>query len=54
MLAEIRQADRQVKSGHYIKHEDMKVWLLSWGTNRELPPAKCVCGKNHDDEGPCH
>jgi len=24
MLAEIRQADRQVKSGHYIKHQDMK------------------------------
>ena len=53
MLAEIRQADRQVKSGHYIKHQDMKSWLLSWGTNRELPPPKCVCGKNHDDQGLC-
>jgi len=50
MLAELRQADRQVKSGHYVKHEDMKAWLLSWGTNRELPPPKCVCGKQHDDE----
>jgi predicted transcriptional regulator len=50
MLAEIRQADREVKSGHYIKHEDMKAWLLSWGTNRELPPPKCACGKQHDDE----
>ncbi len=54
MLAEIRQADGQVKSGHYIKHENMKAWLLSWGTNRELPPPKCVCGRNHDDEGLCH
>src|SRR3989441_8691207 len=53
MLAETRQADRQVKSGHYIRHEDMKAWLLSWGTNRELPPPKCACGKNHDDEGLC-
>jgi predicted transcriptional regulator len=53
MLAEVRQADRQVNSGHYISHEDMKAWLLSWGTDRELPPAKCVCGKNHDDEGLC-
>jgi len=53
MLAEIRQADRQAKSGHYIKHEDMKAWLLSWGTNRELPPPKCVCRNNHDDEGLC-
>jgi predicted transcriptional regulator len=50
MLAEFRQADRQVKSGHYINHDDMKAWLLSWGTNRELPPPKCICGKNHDAE----
>jgi predicted transcriptional regulator len=53
MRAEIRQADRQVKSGHYIKHEDMKAWLLSWGTDRELPPPKCVCGEHHDDEALC-
>ncbi|MBI3644688.1 MAG: ribbon-helix-helix protein, CopG family [Acidobacteriales bacterium] len=53
MLAEIRQSDRQVKSGHYIRHEDMKAWLLSWGTDRELPPPKCVCGKTHDDKAPC-
>jgi len=53
LLAEFRQAERQVKSGHYIKHEDMKAWLLSWGTESELPPPKCVCGKNHDDEGLC-
>ena len=53
MLAEIRQADRQIKSGHYIKHEDMKAWLLSWGTERELPPPKCICGKEHDDEELC-
>ena len=52
MLAEMRQADRQVKSGHYIRHEDMKAWLLSWGTDRELPPPKCVCGKVHADEPP--
>jgi predicted transcriptional regulator len=49
MLAEIRRADREVASGHYIKHEDMKAWLLSWGTDRELPPPKCVCGKNHNE-----
>src|ERR1700733_14922808 len=49
MLAEIRQADAQVKSGHYIRHDDMKAWLLSWGTNRETPPPKCACGKHHDD-----
>ena len=53
LLAEIRQADRQVKAGHYIKHEDMKAWLLSWGTDHELPPPKCACGKHHDDEELC-
>lgn len=53
LLAEIRQADRQLKAGHYIKHEDMKAWLLSWGTDRELPPPKCVCGKRQDDETLC-
>ena len=49
MRAEIRQADRQVKAGHYVRHADMKAWLLSWGTSRELPPPKCICGKAHDD-----
>ena len=49
IVAEIRQGDRQVKSGHYVKHEDMKAWLLSWGTEHELPPPKCICGKEHDE-----
>ncbi|SPE44057.1 conserved hypothetical protein [Candidatus Sulfotelmatobacter sp. SbA7] len=53
MLAEIRQADRQVKSGHYIRNDDMKAWLLSWGTDHELPPPKCACGKSHNDEELC-
>ena len=50
MLAEIRLADRQVKSGHYIPREAMKAWLLSWGNNRALPPPRCVCAKVHHDE----
>ena len=50
MLTEVRRSDRQVKSGHYIRHEDMKAWLLSWGTKHELPPPKCVCGRRHSDE----
>jgi predicted transcriptional regulator len=53
MLAEVRQADRQIKSGHYIKNEDMKAWLLSWGTEHELTVPKCACGKEHDDEALC-
>jgi RHH-type transcriptional regulator, rel operon repressor / antitoxin RelB len=53
LQAEMRRADRQVKSGHYVKHEDMKAWLLSWGTDRELPLPKCACGKAHNDESEC-
>jgi RHH-type transcriptional regulator, rel operon repressor / antitoxin RelB len=49
MLAEIRDADREVKSGHYVRHEDMRAWLLSWGTDRELPPPRCACGAEHED-----
>ena len=47
LLAEVRQADDQVTAGHYIKDEDMKAWLLSWGTDNELPLPKCACGKQH-------
>src|SRR5208337_4459611 len=49
MLGEIREAEGEMKSGHYVRHEDMKAWLLSWGTDRELPPPKCACGKRNDD-----
>ncbi len=57
MLAEVRPADRQAQSGHYVKNEDMKAWLLSWGTDRELLAPKCACsrvhGKDDDDEALC-
>lgn len=47
LRAELRDAEQDVRSGHYVRHEDMKAWLLSWGTKDELPPPRCVCGKNH-------
>ena len=50
LLAELRRAERDVDGGHYVRDEDMKAWLLSWGTDHELPPPKCVCGQDHDDE----
>jgi RHH-type transcriptional regulator, rel operon repressor / antitoxin RelB len=53
MLAEIRHGERQIKSGHYVNHEEMKAWLLSWGTDKELPPPKCACGRSHDKEDLC-
>lgn len=47
LRAELRDAEQDVRSGHYVRHEDMKAWLLSWGTKDELPPPRCVCEKNH-------
>jgi hypothetical protein len=49
MLAEVAQAERQLDAGHYIRHDDVKAWLLSCGTDHELPPPKCVCGEEHDE-----
>jgi hypothetical protein len=51
-FADLDEADRLVKSGHHIRHEDMKAWLLSWGTDHELPLPKCVCGAEHGDKPP--
>jgi predicted transcriptional regulator len=48
MLADIRRGERQMDAGHYVRNEDVKAWLLSWGTEHELPPPRCVCGKCHD------
>jgi predicted transcriptional regulator len=45
LMAEVGQANRQLKAGHYIRNEDVKAWLLSWGTRHELPIPRCVCGK---------
>ena len=53
LLAEVRQSDRQIEAGHYVPHDKMKAWLLSWGTDKELPLPKCACGKSHDDETLC-
>ena len=50
LLAELREADADVVAGHYIPHDSMKAWLLSWGTKNELPPPVCICGKMHDDK----
>ncbi len=50
LQSELRLAERETAGGHYVRDEDMKAWLLSWGTKHELPPPKCACGKRHDDE----
>jgi predicted transcriptional regulator len=48
--AEIGEALRDADSGHHVPHEAMKAWLLSWGTDHELPPPRCICGSLHDED----
>jgi predicted transcriptional regulator len=47
----IRRGFAEIEAGHYIPHEAMKAWLLSLGSERELPAPQCVCGKSHDEPG---
>jgi len=47
-LESVRRGFEELETGHYIEHEAMKAWLLSLGSEHELPPPKCVRGKAHD------
>ncbi len=48
-LESIRRGFAEMDAGHYIPHEAMKAWLLSLGSDHELAPPKCVCGKSHNE-----
>jgi predicted transcriptional regulator len=50
-LESIRRGFAEIEAGHYIPHEAMKAWLLSLGSEGELPAPKCVCGESHDEPG---
>jgi len=50
-LESIRRGFSEMEAGHYIPHEAMKAWLLSLGSQHELPAPKCVCGESHDEPG---
>ena len=50
-LESIRRSFAEMEAGHYIPHEAMKAWLVSLGSEHELPPPKCVCGEAHDEPG---
>jgi len=52
-LESIRRGFAELEAGHYIPHEAMKAWLLSLGSDHELPVPKCVCGKSHDEPNSC-
>ena len=50
-IESIRRGFAEIGQGHYIEHAAMKAWLLSLGSNHELPPPKCACGKDHNEPG---
>jgi predicted transcriptional regulator len=50
-LESIRRGFAEMEAGHYIPHEAMNAWLLSLGSDHELPPPKCVCAESHDEPG---
>jgi predicted transcriptional regulator len=52
-LESIRRGFAEIDAGHYIPHEPMKAWLLSFGSDHELPPPNYVCGKPHDEPARC-
>ena len=37
----IREGIAAADAGRLIPHEEMRRWLLSWGTENELPPPEC-------------
>ncbi|MGL4962673.1 MAG: hypothetical protein ACRC67_15685 [Inquilinus sp.] len=39
--AAIREGIAAADAGRLIPHEEMRRWLLSWGTENELPPPEC-------------
>jgi len=41
LSAAVREGLADAKSGRVISYEEIRRWLLSWGTEKELPPPKC-------------
>jgi predicted transcriptional regulator len=39
--ATIEEARAQVDAGKTVSYEEVRRWLESWGTEKELPPARC-------------
>jgi predicted transcriptional regulator len=37
----IAEAEADVAAGRVVDHEAVRRWLLSWGTDKELPPPTC-------------
>jgi predicted transcriptional regulator len=40
-LAAVDEGLADVKAGRIAPYEKVRRWLLSWGSDKELPPPKC-------------
>jgi hypothetical protein len=40
-VAAVRQGLSSLDKGRAIPYEKIRRWLLSWGTDKELPPPEC-------------
>jgi predicted transcriptional regulator len=40
-VAAIEQARADVDAGKTVAYEEVRRWLLSWGTEKELPRPRC-------------
>jgi len=40
-LAAYEQARTDFEAGRFVTHDVVERWLLSWGTENELPRPKC-------------
>jgi predicted transcriptional regulator len=40
-LAAVREGREDIKAGRFVPYEKVRRWLLSWGTDQELPPPEC-------------
>jgi predicted transcriptional regulator len=40
-IAAVEQAQASLAAGHSVPYEQVRRWLLSWGTDHELPPPEC-------------
>lgn len=41
LQAAVQEGREDIKAGRFVSYEKMRRWLLSWGTDHELPPPEC-------------
>jgi predicted transcriptional regulator len=37
----MEKAEREIDAGKFLRHDQVRRWLLSWGSAKELAPPSC-------------